>query len=371
MGAALLLWSCGGSGSTSSSSPPTPAATEERPPDSTQPGAGSEAGRLRISQHQTSCCYVEGQVSHLIVRNADGNEIVNRAFQTVNPASPVVDLELDPGDYEVESYQQPCAGNCDYLDPPTDRCVTSVAVGAGEDVFLTAEFAPGEGCRLERTEEPLPSPVPDEFALREPYRDCGLDFSLDSEDLSFGSERRCFIDANTAGEPAELSSYESGRDPDVPDFFVYRSNADRTLDVFLPNLGRATDGPWRRYHCDGLTEDRATGFRLVGCTDPVELVTASAPSTTRSVTTVVARFSVEYEYEYDDTNTTYCPVLGTTFVDRSSGQPTSWTWRFPDGSTSTEQHPHLPAGVNGEVTLTVSNGVSSDETTQSVAAVEC
>ena len=90
-----------------------------------------ESGRLRISQHQTSCCYIEGQVSHLIVRDGDGKEVVNRTFQTVDPASPVVDRELAPGRYEIESYQQPCNGNCGYLDPPTDRCVQSVAVGRG------------------------------------------------------------------------------------------------------------------------------------------------------------------------------------------------------------------------------------------------
>jgi PKD repeat protein len=85
--------------------------------------------------------------------------------------------------------------------------------------------------------------------------------------------------------------------------------------------------------------------------------------------TLVARFSVEYEYE--ETGTTYCPVLGTRLVDRSSGQPTSWTWRFPDGSTSTEQNPRLPGSVEGDVTLTVSDGESSDETTRYVLPVEC
>ena len=145
--AALMLWSCGEPASTS---PPTPRATEA-PPDSTPPGTDVESGRLRISQHQTSCCYIEGQVSHLIVRDADGKEVVNRTFQTVDPGSPVVDRELEPGRYEIESYQQPCNGNCGYLDPPTDRCVQSVAVRAGGDLILTVEFAPGEGCRIVRT----------------------------------------------------------------------------------------------------------------------------------------------------------------------------------------------------------------------------
>jgi PKD repeat protein len=89
----------------------------------------------------------------------------------------------------------------------------------------------------------------------------------------------------------------------------------------------------------------------------VELRPADATTTPP----VGARFSVQYEYQ--ETGTTYCPVLATNFVDRSTGEPTHWLWRFPDGTTSTEQHPQLPNGVLGEVTLIVSNANSTDEHT--------
>nr|MBA3400065.1 PKD domain-containing protein [Acidimicrobiia bacterium] len=53
------------------------------------------------------------------------------------------------------------------------------------------------------------------------------------------------------------------------------------------------------------------------------------------------------------------------------GTPTSWEWQFPDGTTSNEQHPQLPVGASGLVTLTVSNGTSTDRTSTDIGYVEC
>ena len=86
-----------------------------------------------------------------------------------------------------------------------------------------------------------------------------------------GQGRTCFAEANNAGHTAELSAYEAGATPGSPDFIVYRTNADRSVDVFLPNLGRDTDGPWRPYVCSGLRPDAAQGFALDSCTDPMEI----------------------------------------------------------------------------------------------------
>ena len=228
-------------------------------------------GHLRITQHQTSCCYTEGQVSFLTVRNASGREVVNREFQAINPILPVVDLWLSIGSYNVESYQRPCDGNCGSLDAVTDQCNLQIDVAAGAKVFLTASFAPGEGCSIEQTETALQSPVPDLFAFREPYEDCGLDFSLEMVGDVPGQGRTCFAEANAGGRAAELSAYQAGATPGSPDFIVYRTNADRSVDVFLPNLGRESDGPWRHYVCSGLRPDAVQGFALDGCTDPIEV----------------------------------------------------------------------------------------------------
>ena len=68
---------------------------------------------------------------------------------------------------------------------------------------------------------------------------------------------------------------------------------------------------------------------------------------------------------------TASPVSGTvpvstTFIDRSTGVPTSWLWDFGDGSTSTASRPvhAYIAGGTYSVTLTVTNAKGSASTTQ-------
>ncbi|MHC1626307.1 MAG: beta strand repeat-containing protein [Methanoculleaceae archaeon] len=56
------------------------------------------------------------------------------------------------------------------------------------------------------------------------------------------------------------------------------------------------------------------------------------------------------------------PPLRVNFTDMSTGSPTSWSWDFGDGNTSTEQNPshtYVTSGVY-TVTLTVENAISSD-----------
>ncbi len=152
--------------------------------------------------------------------------------------------------------------------PPT---TTTSAVTGRLRITQHQTFAPGEGCSIAQTDTALQLPVPDLFAFREPYEDCGLDFSLEMVGDVPSQGRTCFAEANNAGRTAELSAYEAGATPGSPDFIVYRTNADRSVDVFLPNLGRESDGPWRHYGCSGLRPDAAQGFTLDGCTDPIEI----------------------------------------------------------------------------------------------------
>jgi PKD repeat protein len=64
--------------------------------------------------------------------------------------------------------------------------------------------------------------------------------------------------------------------------------------------------------------------------------------------------------------TTGTAPVTTTFIDRSTGVPTSWLWDFGDGSTSTQarpNHTYTTAGVY-TVTLTVTNASGTATTTQ-------
>lgn len=86
--------------------------------------------------------------------------------------------------------------------------------------------------------------------------------------------------------------------------------------------------------------------------------------------------SFDYHVEYDTPNITACIARSVSFEDSSSGDPTSWSWSFPDGTNSQDVSPTIsPADVQafrtGEVTLTVRRGDESDSATERVEIVEC
>jgi PKD repeat protein len=60
------------------------------------------------------------------------------------------------------------------------------------------------------------------------------------------------------------------------------------------------------------------------------------------------------------------PPLLVSFTDMSTGDPTSWSWTFGDGGTSTATNPSYPYAANGTytVSLTVSNAYGSDGETK-------
>jgi hypothetical protein len=58
-------------------------------------------------------------------------------------------LRLDPGSYRFVSFQRPCDGNCDILDPPTDKCSREIVVVRDRPVEATITVRPSEGCSVE------------------------------------------------------------------------------------------------------------------------------------------------------------------------------------------------------------------------------
>ena len=68
------------------------------------------------------------------------------------------------------------------------------------------------------------------------------------------------------------------------------------------------------------------------------------------------------------------PVAGTamSFVDRSTGSPTSWLWNFGDGSTANQQNSSHTFGAAGTytVTLAISNGLTSSTRSRSVVVAQ-
>jgi PKD repeat protein len=69
--------------------------------------------------------------------------------------------------------------------------------------------------------------------------------------------------------------------------------------------------------------------------------------------------------DFEVTESTVCESSQVSFIDKSAGGPTSWSWTFPGGNPniSSEQNPTVGYLTSGSyaVSLTVSNGTSSDQ----------
>lgn len=257
---------------------PGSAAAEPGAGGSTSSGAPELAttGRLRVTQHQTLCCYPTGQVSWLVVRDAAGSEVLQRRFRPLADVYPAIDQRLDPGRYHLASAQQPCQATCAHLGDTLDQCELDVDVAAGSETFLTVELTPGAGCAFVPVVAAPVSSVPDEVALVGADVDCGLDRSLadaaaTGRNVGPAAGRRCLAHENRRGVPAWLMAEEPGDLGGVTEMVVYRTQADRTVDVYRVAQAVGTVLVWERATCDTLVDDHVRGFLLQGCTEP-ELV---------------------------------------------------------------------------------------------------
>lgn len=106
--------------------------------------------------------------------------------------------------------------------------------------------------------------VPDAFAGREPFPDCGDDQSTALDPMGPPSRmRQCFFDANARRKPAELTS------SDATGTYVYRTRPDGTIEVFV--VGPDGGDGWATFRCAGLSPDERLVFELAGCEEPIEL----------------------------------------------------------------------------------------------------
>ncbi len=236
----------------------------------------SATGRVRVTQHQTLCCYPTGQVSWLVVRDAAGSEVLQRRFRPLADVYPAIDQRLDPGRYHLVSAQQPCQATCAHLGDTLDQCALDVDVAAGSETFLTVELTPGAGCVFVPTvAAPVPT-VPDEVALVGANVDCGLDRSLaeaaaSGRNVGPAAGRRCLAHENRQRVAAWLMAEEPGDLAGVTEVVVYRTQADRTVDVYRVAQAVGTVPVWERSTCATLVDDRVRAFLLQGCSPP-ELV---------------------------------------------------------------------------------------------------
>lgn len=97
---------------------------------------------LEVEQRfERGAVYVEGALSYVAV---DGPTSEERRLEHGR-----AEIELAPGRYELRSWQRPCDGNCDSLDPPTDECSAKFEAHDGARLRASIVVRPGEGCSID------------------------------------------------------------------------------------------------------------------------------------------------------------------------------------------------------------------------------
>lgn len=231
--------------------------------------APDDGARVRITQHQASCCYMEGSVSFVELKDAAGTIVASRQFDAEGMMQPVIDQRLPPGTYTIASWQRPCNGNCGNLDAVADACTASFTVEANGDLFVTAAFAPRAGCTLTQTLAAPATSVPDRVAFRREYQSCGIDsFNYPWPGMTY-PVRECFAAANRDAGEAEMRGGEaSTTQPDSVDAVIYITHGDRSIEVFKRIVSSWPEASWQHYTCTGLIADDLRVFTLGPCTEP-------------------------------------------------------------------------------------------------------
>ena len=122
---------------------------DPQPPASGEPADGEPASiTVSATYDQSSCCYVEGFIPFVRIEGSGAD--VEKKFQFPDEGGPAeIVLEVpEGGEYTLESWVQPCSGNCGQLDPPTDHCSAIVAVPDGDDVQVDLTIRSAQPCDL-------------------------------------------------------------------------------------------------------------------------------------------------------------------------------------------------------------------------------
>jgi hypothetical protein len=120
-----------------------------------EPGPDAVDVSVRQIYDMSEGGYIEGTYSYVRVERLDGNELIEKRFtQEAGKLDELrllstMTLRLDPGSYRLVSFQRPCSGNCENLDPPTDECSREIVVVRDRPVEATITVRPGEGCSVE------------------------------------------------------------------------------------------------------------------------------------------------------------------------------------------------------------------------------
>ena len=117
------------------------------------PGSGDPAAEepasitVAATYDESTCCYIEGFLAFVQVTGSGVD--VEEEFQRSDGDFADAVLEVPRGgEYTLESWVEPCSGNCGFTDPPTDHCSASVTVPDGDDLEVDLVIRSGEPCKL-------------------------------------------------------------------------------------------------------------------------------------------------------------------------------------------------------------------------------
>ena len=135
------------------------------------------------------------------------------------------------------------------------------------------------------------------------------------------------------------------------------------------STGSPTSWQWNFGDGSNSTAKNPTHTYSTAGTYTVTLTVSNGSETKTTSKSITVKPVVQADFTYSPTN----PPVGTTiqFTDKSSGNITSWSWQFGDGTTSTQRNPSKAYSASGSynVKLTVSDGTSSNSMTQTVTVV--
>jgi hypothetical protein len=91
--------------------------------------------------------YFEGARSYVRIETLAEDELLEVELQPTDAGSEAT-IRLDPGEYRLVSWQRPCDGSCDSLDPPTDQCDERFVLAPETPLRASIEVRAGEGCTI-------------------------------------------------------------------------------------------------------------------------------------------------------------------------------------------------------------------------------
>ena len=92
---------------------------------------------VSIDYHLDGALFIEGSYTYFRIENAGGNVVRRHRF---TDGTRKLATKLLPGKYVLVTYERPCDGNCDYLDPPTARCESRFRVRSATPLKISVRY---------------------------------------------------------------------------------------------------------------------------------------------------------------------------------------------------------------------------------------